>query len=231
MALKGGSSSDALYNGQGRVEGFLLLVAFICAPWMLFGKPALQWLRQRQRHARDAGRKKSATNNSLNALNGDRVSSSKHIADQDFSLGGNNSLSSIRMQQINSNCLPMPSSHNLSSSFASENDASFDLMIGSSNSGGGTHNNFSSVDDEEFSESDRLISSSSSFSSSSFSSTSSLSSSAARSTSAERRRRQREQQAAQSDRVFQIDTVVEEDEPVSPQNSSAGNASHSDHHV
>lgn len=59
MALHGGSTTDTLYPGQGRIEAALLAVAALSAPWMLFAKPALILWRQRRQAAADADRKKS----------------------------------------------------------------------------------------------------------------------------------------------------------------------------
>jgi hypothetical protein len=56
MVLHGGSSTDALFRGQGILEVLLLFTAGVAAPWMLFGKPALVWFR----HRRSAMRKRAS---------------------------------------------------------------------------------------------------------------------------------------------------------------------------
>ncbi len=44
IALAPGSVKDSVYNGQASVQVVLLLVAFVCVPWMLYVKPYyLKW--------------------------------------------------------------------------------------------------------------------------------------------------------------------------------------------
>ncbi|KAF9348519.1 H(+)-transporting V0 sector ATPase subunit a [Mortierella sp. AD094] len=55
MFLSPGSvnEGDKLYSGQGFIQGLLVLVAFICIPWMLFMKP--YYLKHEHGKARDMG--------------------------------------------------------------------------------------------------------------------------------------------------------------------------------
>lgn len=43
IVLTPGTVAEPMYEGQAGVQVFLLLLAFVCVPWMLFAKPCLQW--------------------------------------------------------------------------------------------------------------------------------------------------------------------------------------------